>query len=55
MYAMTETATGLRYWSVYDQRWVTVRCRHEVPARELAAMPAEDRARVALLPLNEEV
>lgn len=43
----TESDSGerrevVRYWSVYEQRWVTA-LPGQVPAREYAAMSAADR------------
>lgn len=40
----------VRYWSVHEQRW-TVDAPNRIPDRELAAMPAGDRAQVlAVMP-----
>lgn len=42
---MSETADdGLRYWSVYAQRWVEVSPGGWIPVEELAAMSPADRA-----------
>ncbi len=46
MYDLSVTDIGIRFWSVFDQQWVE--CPpDEVPSRELAAMPEQDRATVA--------
>lgn len=43
----TITGTTVRYWSVYDQTWISCDVR-DVPDRELAAMPREEREAILL-------
>lgn len=49
-YDATRTATGVQYWSVMQQRWLTAHTRYDISDADHAGLDDADRALIAALP-----